>query len=158
MQCSQCGATTGNPKFCSQSCAAKYSNKAFPRRKPEGHCKTCRKPIKARHVYCSEHRPPTHLEASKFEALTNDTQQYRRIRGQARLLAQRLGLLKKCLICGYTLHVEACHKKSIESHPLDARLSEINAPSNLVGLCRNHHWEFDHGFLNLAPEADALST
>lgn len=59
----------------------------------------------------------------------------------------KLGLLDRCSVCGYTAHVETCHKKPIQSYPPDARLSTINHPENLIGLCPNHHWEFDKGLL-----------
>lgn len=30
-----------------------------------------------------------------------------------------------------------------------ATISDVNDPSNLVALCKNHHWEFDNGHLSL---------
>jgi len=51
--------------------------------------------------------------------------------------------------CGYRDHVEACHVQDISSFPPGATLDQINDPSNLRLLCRNHHWEFDHGLLIL---------
>jgi len=59
------------------------------------------------------------------------------------------GLLKQCAICNYSMHVDACHRKAINSFPDDALIQEINNTTNLIGLCKNHHWEFDHGFLNI---------
>lgn len=42
----------------------------------------------------------------------------------------------------------------------DALLAEVNTQANLIALCPNHHWEFDHGRLNLSsvgfPEFDRL--
>jgi transcriptional regulator with GAF, ATPase, and Fis domain len=32
---------------------------------------------------------------------------------------------------------------------LSATLDEVNSETNLVALCRNCHWEFDHGFLEV---------
>jgi len=52
-----------------------------------------------------------------------------------------------CACCGYSLHVELCHKKPVSKFPKNATLGEINHPSNVVQLCRNHHWELDHGLL-----------
>lgn len=37
--------------------------------------------------------------------------------------------------------------KDIASFDLDALIKEVNALSNLVALCKNHHWEFDHDLL-----------
>ncbi len=39
--CPQCGKKPGKPKFCSQSCAAKFNNRQKPKRKPEGKCVDC---------------------------------------------------------------------------------------------------------------------
>lgn len=55
--------------------------------------------------------------------------------------------LKRCFICNYSHHVEICHIKSVSSFPPEALLGEINDLSNLIGLCPNCHWEFDHGLL-----------
>lgn len=51
--------------------------------------------------------------------------------------------------CGYSLHVELCHKRPITDFPESATLGEVNSPSNVVPLCPNHHWEFDNGHLIL---------
>ena len=86
---------------------------------------------------------------SKGEALTTDTQRYRRIRSNARIVAKAEGLLEKCVVCGYSLYVECAHVKSVESFSAESLVSEINHPKNLVGLCKNHHWEYDQGILIL---------
>lgn len=57
---------------------------------------------------------------------------------------------KVCKICGYSLHVELAHIKSISSFPENALLNEINQKENLIFLCRNHHWETENGHLSLA--------
>jgi heterodisulfide reductase subunit B len=49
-----------------------------------------------------------------------------------------------CQTCGYDKHVEICHKKAIKDFPHTALVSEINSPDNLLMLCPNCHWEFDH--------------
>lgn len=54
-----------------------------------------------------------------------------------------------CKNCGYDKHTEFCHIQPITSFPATATLKEINKESNLVMLCPNCHWEFDHGFLKL---------
>ena len=55
----------------------------------------------------------------------------------------------KCAICGYDKHVEIAHIKAVSEFDDSATIAEINAPSNLIGLCPNHHWEYDHGQLEL---------
>lgn len=56
---------------------------------------------------------------------------------------------KPCVNCGYSKHVELAHIKAISSFPLTATLKEVNAPHNVIQLCRNCHWEFDHGLLTI---------
>ncbi len=54
MKCLNCQEETVNQKFCSKSCSAKYNNMLYPKRKPEGKCKNCQKPINSTKTYCSE--------------------------------------------------------------------------------------------------------
>lgn len=55
----------------------------------------------------------------------------------------------KCHICGYDKHVEVAHLKSVSSFTDDIKIKEINSIDNLIGLCPNHHWEYDNGILKL---------
>ena len=59
---------------------------------------------------------------------------------------------KECLICGYSNHVEVCHIKSVSSFYEDGLMRDINSIDNLVGLCPNHHWEFDNGKIDISRE------
>lgn len=54
-----------------------------------------------------------------------------------------------CAYCGYSKHVELAHIKPVSSFSPDSTLGEINSPSNVVQLCPNHHWELDHGLLDI---------
>jgi hypothetical protein len=54
-----------------------------------------------------------------------------------------------CQVCGYDKHVELAHIKAVSDFPETATLGEINDPDNMLVLCRNHHWELDHGILLL---------
>lgn len=56
---------------------------------------------------------------------------------------------KKCKVCKYDKHYEVCHIKSVSSFNDDCLISEINHLDNLVALCPNCHWEFDHGILRI---------
>lgn len=51
-KCLECGNETNNQKFCGMSCAAKFNNKKFPRRKKEGMCKVCGCSISTSRKYC----------------------------------------------------------------------------------------------------------
>lgn len=55
----------------------------------------------------------------------------------------------KCYICGYDKHVEVAHLKSVSSFTDDIKIKEINSIDNLIGLCPNHHWEYDNGILKI---------
>lgn len=61
----------------------------------------------------------------------------------------RILLLSPCERCGYSKHVELCHIKSVSSYPIEATLGEVNHPTNLVVLCKNCHWEFDHNMVTI---------
>lgn len=52
-------------------------------------------------------------------------------------------------ICGYSKHVEICHVKDICEFSIETLITEINSIKNLKALCPTHHWEFDHGYLEL---------
>lgn len=72
---------------------------------------------------------------------------YGQIREDARKVAS--GLPERCAHCGYERHVDVCHVKDISSFTDETLIAEINRIENLVKLCKNHHWELDHGFLKL---------
>ncbi|MCY1013404.1 hypothetical protein OV079_49335 [Nannocystis pusilla] len=50
--CEVCGATTRNPKFCSDACAARQNNRSTSKRRPEGTCGECGAAILKRKRYC----------------------------------------------------------------------------------------------------------
>ena len=55
----------------------------------------------------------------------------------------------KCAICGYDKHIEVAHIKAVSDFDDTATIREINSITNLIGLCPNHHWEYDNGFIIL---------
>lgn len=55
----------------------------------------------------------------------------------------------KCAICEYSKHVEVAHIKAVSEFENSATIKEINSIENLIGLCPNHHWEYDNGILEL---------
>lgn len=152
--CLRCGACTKNLKFCSRSCTASYNNKKFPKRKLEGSC-SCGSPIPKRNKFCSEcwishiTNLTTNLTLNDVRMATGSRNSYRTAVGHhARKVAKSLGLLNNCRICGYSKHVHCCHLKPISSFPETAKLVEVNSPTNLEGLCPNHHWELDNNQLD----------
>lgn len=71
------------------------------------------------------------------------------IRKDAQKSFENSGKTYKCIICGYDKHVEIAHIKAVSEFEDNALISEINHPDNLIGLCPNHHWEYDNGLLKL---------
>lgn len=163
INCFQCGQLTKNHKFCSQSCSASFNNsvengRTTGRKSVGKTCQICKTWVPWNFRRCASCRPLVktnngewkHIEKiTKSDVLTNDTQRYRRIRSHARGIATKHGLLQKCFVCEYKNYVECAHIAPIASFPDHALLLEINVPSNLCGLCPNHHWEYDHNLLVL---------
>lgn len=54
-----------------------------------------------------------------------------------------------CKICGYNNHIEVAHIKAVSEFTEDTPISVINSIENLIGLCPNHHWEYDNGILTI---------
>ena len=56
-----------------------------------------------------------------------------------------------CQRCSYSKHIEYAHIKPLSSFNLETPIGEINAENNILLLCPNCHWEFDHGLLRYVP-------
>ena len=65
----------------------------------------------------------------------------------ARNLYMSSGLPRRCAICGYDKHVDVAHIRRVSSFSDETLIGEINSMTNLMPLCPNHHWEFDHDLL-----------
>ena len=120
-------------------------------------CKICKNLIRSDVTYCSEcfksQQKKYYLKDKTLaEAIDNrkkDNNRYNQIRQISRKNYFRSDMPKCCEVCGYNKHIEICHIKDIASFSNTALVSEINEISNLVALCRNHHWELDHGHLKI---------
>lgn len=152
--CPNCSADTTNPKFCSISCATIFNNTRRPlKEKP---CKRCGNPIERvtpwkKRKLCNTCRQQLTVDPATTIGEIKKAAKYQRssfIRNDARRVYFSSNP-KECRHCGYDKHVEVCHKKAIKSFPDDTLLVTVNDPSNLVGLCPNHHWEFDNGLLKI---------
>lgn len=71
------------------------------------------------------------------------------IRKNAEKIFKQSGNDLKCAICGYDKHIEIAHIKAVSEFSDTSLISEINNINNLIALCPNHHWEYDHGLLDL---------
>jgi 5-methylcytosine-specific restriction endonuclease McrA len=107
------------------------------------YCKDCRIKIK-------QDLKEQSLQAKKSDAIYlagEISNRYAKIRYHAREMYSKD--LIKCERCGYDKHVEICHIKAIKQFSEESTIKEINDRSNIIGLCPNCHWEFDHGLLKI---------
>ena len=128
-------------KFCNHSCFAK-----------DMHSKRIKKPRAPKiRIRATPKEVTEYIEQCTIQQLQDKGQTYQPIRSAITKYArkQMKNIEKICYQCGYDSHVEVCHIKAVASWPKTTPFSEINAKENLVYLCPNHHWEFDHGKLNL---------
>ena len=114
-------------------------------------CRHCATALATRRITCDGCNPSlvdwqtAPLQWLKAKAL----QQYAaQIRSLARGLYRQSSRPKCCASCGYTTHYEVCHIKPISEFLPTDFVADVNKLSNLVALCRNHHWEFDHDELS----------
>jgi hypothetical protein len=155
-KCLRCGKETKNVKYCSRSCANKVNNSTQPKVKAQGICETCKKVVPKRLKYCRECKAKrswskVDWSLATYADITSRAryQIHAQIRDMARKVYKEAGLPRICKVCGYSKHIEICHKKPIKSFSEDTLVSEINSVDNLVALCPNHHWELDKGLFTL---------
>lgn len=149
--------------FCTRSCANSFNNRKFPKHKPsERVCTLC----KCVFVKGKDHKSNFRCLNCRFKARDysnftiadyhaknsvfgkHPSWKNAHIRYHAR--SKHLDISNKsCANCGYSKHVELAHIKPISSFSEEATLGEVNSKDNLIQLCRNCHWEFDHNLLNL---------
>lgn len=155
MKCPTCNQLHMNPKFCCQSCAASYNNRAKPKRQPEGNCRRCNKVISTARTYCSDCwsgmlKSTRDRSLAEIEYKTgHKSAAFSAVREHARRKS-RFARVHQCERCGYSKHVECCHIRAISEFPADATVAEVNADENILVLCPNCHWEFDRGMLDIS--------
>jgi hypothetical protein len=154
--CLNCGTHTTNPKFCSRSCAATYTNKQKPKRSRTRKCSNC-EDIVAHHktTLCEQHLKE-YKSSSHYKNLTigeyrnkssidgrHPSWRHAHIRSFARSWLKDL-IKQECESCGYDKHTELAHIKAIADFDDSALLGEVNNINNIIVLCPNCHWEFDN--------------
>lgn len=159
-------------KFCSVACsghvsaliAAEKRTLDPARRKsrnPTVECPDCGSQMSLRSKSCQacrERVARAAVEGTTLGALRarySLNQYHAKLRGYSR--AAYAGPME-CLVCSYSLHVDVCHLRDVKDFPMSATVGEVNDPSNLVALCRNHHWEFDNGHLTVGGLLKARGT
>lgn len=170
-QCLHCGGQTKNPKFCSRSCSAIYSNlndrERYATRKKNNpakkyYCRECGVEVSTGRKKCDEchlKNPEIGGKPHRLVLWDNITlaevadrasyQVHAHIRQRARYRYRKSSRPKYCVNCGYDKHIEICHIHAIADFPLETNVSEINDLKNLVALCPNCHWELDKGSLSI---------
>lgn len=145
-------------KFCSWSCAAKHNNKQYPKRRKEKaswpQCRACGSVAKSRRgVHCQacldkkKHYKglgPVEEQTIKVAARRGGANRFDSIRNNARNLYKKELAKPCCEKCGYKKHVELCHVKPISDFEENTLVKVVNARTNILFLCPNCHWEFDH--------------
>lgn len=160
--------TVRKKKFCGHSCSAKYNNFGNEYRNTRdkiGVCEFCgdnfEQPIRtngsvAKNQFCSNQclslGRRVDREMTK-EEIFNKYDGWRNARGVVTKDAKRVfegsDMDYECMECGYEKHIEVCHIKDVSDFSSNSTLGDINAESNLIPLCPNHHWEFDNDHLSI---------
>ena len=154
--CQHCGRETTNPKYCCRSCSAKQTNRLYPRRRQTPrYCQRCGELLASgnrRRKFCLSCNPQT-VDWNKVTLadLTGKRryQKHSRLRELARRTYIQSGQPLCCAVCGYDKHFEVCHLRAMNKFPDTTPVQNVNGLENLIALCPNHHWEFDHGLLSL---------
>lgn len=161
-----CEKKTTNAKYCSRHCAAAVNNSLNPKRiaklrqckcgaiihlTKESYslsCSCCREQRQRKRQYQRDE-----IGTRTLEYYCNKNQQnhpswkFAEVRSHCRRLHAHLRT--QCQICGYDNHVELAHIIALNQWPLSAILNDVNSETNILVLCPNHHWEFDHGLIKL---------
>lgn len=149
-------------KFCDHRCSALYANQARDSKRDYvfGRCAKCNGKTRSRDLRstvlhcgrCLPHskrplKPQTITKGELFAKRSGWQSARTHIRVHAYRVWSRTGQPHSCVMCAYSKHFEVCHIRAVAEFPDSATIQEVNAPSNLLALCPNCHWEFDHGFI-----------
>lgn len=156
MECKRCNKhfekKTYNQLFCSKRCQENY-NQLNWQRHHKNNCKQCGITVKLTSSLCkkciaqSRKIIKSTMTLGQLKSLSKRPRQWEsRIRTEARDI---VGEGHSCFNCNYSLHFEVCHIKPIASFDEEELVSTINSPQNLTVLCRNCHWEQEHGFIQV---------
>jgi 5-methylcytosine-specific restriction endonuclease McrA len=163
--CPVCSQETTNPKFCSTSCAATYNNKLFPKRQKasssltiikkvqQRYCRDCHIPVPGHRRVCDNCKGRIYVDWTKRTIADIHSAAKYQVSSQLRSIARQEFKQSKrpriCQNCGYDKHIEVCHIHAIQDFPPGTPVSVVSGIDNLVALCPNCHWEFDHGILHI---------
>ena len=104
-------------------------------------CQTCANKLKKENLLNKSIEETSHSNGTGHK--------FTYIRQVARNFKIKEGKPKLCSICGFKHHVEVCHIKAISSFSTDTKISVVNNLNNLIYLCPNHHYMFDHDLIDI---------
>ncbi|KKN22309.1 hypothetical protein LCGC14_0916410 [marine sediment metagenome] len=145
-------------RFCTRSCAQRHNNKHRHLHREKKECATCAADMtnllskeKSR-AHCPDcqgnfYAQKTKVRHKKVGKKQKRDSNFKEVGWHARYTLDSAGRPKQCTNCGYDVYVEAAHIKPVRNFTPTTTLSTINKLSNLAYLCKNCHWEYDHGHL-----------
>ena len=147
-------------KFCNQSCAAKFNNIGKNRHRSiertEQDIKyptkvTRKKDVIPLSVYKQNISILNKTKGELFYNRKNWQSARSSIQKSARDMYFMVAKHNHCCHkeCKYDTHIDVAHIKSVSDFDSSSKVSDINDKYNLIGLCKNHHWEFDNGYISL---------
>lgn len=144
-ECRECGKKTSNPKFCSQSCSASYSNRGVNRHGTgKKHCKFCGQELvgsKKQNIYCDNicylmqrrYEYIYHWKQGKEDGVSSGIETSNHIRNY---LFDRYN--SSCQKCGWSERNKFTEKVPLQLHHVDGNWKN-NKEGNLQLLCPNCH-------------------
>ena len=148
--------------FCNRSCSATYNNKITKLKHglnivKEYECSQCNKVFKSDDGIINKHTTCSTVCWQEAEMKTKTikdtirigTNRYNLIRQNARSYSKYI-YPRHCMLCSYDKHIEVCHVKDIKDFDVNLSMYEVNNKYNLIHLCPNCHWEFDHDLINIS--------
>ena len=153
----------GSNFFCSRSCAAKYNNRHYKKKKKvrSDVCPICGGKKWETTAMCrnceNDRRRKNKREKTLGDFISSGdkylTHKCQSIRKDARIFMERESKQEK--VCAYCKNhefdeiLEVHHIKGILEFDMSAKLKDINSDDNLVWLCPNHHAMVERGLIKL---------
>lgn len=146
-------------QFCDKSCAAKFNNigrnrhRAIDPNQLTHPTKYPRKPnVVPLDTYRENNSIITVTKGDLFDKRTSWQNARSSIQKHARSVYFSNASHTHCCMnnCLYDIHIDVAHIKPVCEFDDSDTVGDINRKENLMGLCKNHHWEFDNGYLTLS--------
>lgn len=146
-------------KFCNSTCFAIYNNSHRKRQRKSRkskECIDCLTPIHKSYTRCTQCKNvkkrnewASQTKGQLFAKSKSWQNARSAIVKHAKWMFNRESKKTTCHVCSYNNFIDVCHIKPVSKFSDDTTISIINAPENLIGLCPNHHREFDKDLLTL---------